>query len=542
MTGWILVLAALFAQYPYARWFLRGDDDDPILTLALTFALSAGVVSLIGLWIGLIRLPIGHETVSVIALTTGLIGFVVLHPPPLRFRLPRTRADRAVCALIGVTAGLVLFNATYWPPHLDDAVAIYGYQGKQIALTGRLPVPAPDIQYEGYPMAVPLLYAFVHRASGAVNEPLAALIPALMSVGVIGVAYSLGRVLYSPHVGVVAALLTALSPMFAHWASSGYVDLPTGFFYGLSAVFAARWEKSGRWQDALLIGIMAGMAAWVKNSSLLILPGIGLWMLMRLINGPNRGAVLRGAVLIGVGWAGVAGVWYARNLILAGYIVPPTGWTWLAQRTVINLFPHLADPRYGLPGVVMAAGTLIAAWRALRREAAARLLWTLYGPFFVAWWALVSYDGRFMLAVLPLAAVMGAAALPIPASAGRPARALIVGVVALAAGVTWWAAVDYKEALIRRPLAGIEERTATVLGDRYGVVVFLRGLPPGSRIWTTDTLLPYRADGLHVTAGGLPTTTDAYDYLILQPGQAPPPGLPLREVYAGAGWRVMARP
>src|SRR5262249_30979599 len=135
--------------------------------------------------------------------------------------------------------------------------------------------------YETYPMLVPLSYAFTHQAAGWIDEYLAELIPALLSVGVIGAAYLLGRELFNRSTGLIAALLIAMTPTFAQWASAGYVDLPCGFFYGMSAVFLARHDRTRSWPDALLAGVMAGLAAWTKNSGLLIVLSIGGWIVYR---------------------------------------------------------------------------------------------------------------------------------------------------------------------------------------------------------------------------------------------------------------------
>src|SRR5258706_894216 len=98
-------------------------------------------------------------------------------------------------------------------------------------------------------MLIAWAYAITHQASGWTNEYLAALIPALLSIGVIGAAYQLGRDLYDQATGRIAALLIALTPMFTHWASTGYVDLPTGFFYGLAGVYLVRLNRSEKWSD-----------------------------------------------------------------------------------------------------------------------------------------------------------------------------------------------------------------------------------------------------------------------------------------------------
>jgi hypothetical protein len=95
--------------------------------------------------------------------------------------------------------------------------------------------------------------------------------------------------------------------------------------------------------------------------------------------------------------------------------MPPTGWTWKAEPTLVNLLPYLVDSRYFVIGWLFTAGLAFTIWQALRPLSgddhpahAARFLLVFYLPFFVIWWTLFSYDGRFLLVLTPFIAVMGA--------------------------------------------------------------------------------------------------------------------------------------
>jgi hypothetical protein len=543
VLAWPLTLMGLVAMYGWARWLLHDADDPPgaILIGTTTLALSGGALSLAMLWPGLLGLPVDWRIAALIVAPLALAGLIVWRrgQPPAVGRRGQTAAGRDSLRLIAwgvvvVICALIVFNAAYWPFSIDDSLSIYAWFGKYIARSGALPVG--DL-YETYPMAVPLLYAFSHQAAGWIDEGLARLIPALFAVGSIGAAYALGSALYDTSVGRLAALLMALAPMVTHWASTGYVDLPTGFCFGMSAVFLARLAGGGTWRDALLAGLLAGLAAWIKNSGLLIVPSLALWLAYRwLACGQPFRRVAWHALLIGLAFAAVAGPWYARNLILAGALVPPTGWTWLAERTLANLFPYLVDSRYGLIGVAFTVGMLLAVWRAIRtrgRALAPALLVIMYAPFFAAWWAFVSYDGRFLLALTPLVAVMGASALRmagawvagIPGGRWRAAiRAGIVVAIAALALPAASAALDFKGELLRDPLMPLEVRHQLVLGSRYAMARRLAALPPGSRVWVSDVLLPYHADGVSVTVGGQPAPEQiaAYDYWVLNPGEPLP--------------------
>src|SRR5215472_7074510 len=307
------------------------------------------------MWIGILGLTIDWRIATGVYLVVILAGLVIWRTsadqepanqkPPMLSSTWRV-LTRVGMLVIGIMAAVIIFNAIYWPLGIDDALAIYGYYGKQIALTGALPSLSHGSLYEAYPMAIPILYAYTHQAAGWVDEHLAALLPALLSVGVIGVAYLIGRELYDQATGLIAALLIALTPTIAYWSSAGYTDLPAAFFYGLALLFAIRHYRARAWQDALLTGIMAGLAAWMKNSALLIVGVLILWVIYcawRARFELPRPLPRRDIALIVVGFLVVCGPWYMRDWLFAGVIVPPTGWTFAAQRTTANLLPYLFD-------------------------------------------------------------------------------------------------------------------------------------------------------------------------------------------------------
>jgi len=527
LLAWPLTLLALVFMFPWARWLLnRQRTTSPVLLALTTLGLSVGTLSQIMLWIGLSGLRIDWRFATVIAAVVSAMGWLVWVREKSKSPVSGIGVAgwwRGAVAIIAVMAGLIVFNAIYWPFGIDDAITIYATFGKQITLTGQLP---RGPLYEMYPMLVPLLYAFTHQAAGWINEHLAALIPALLSVGILGVAYLLGEWLFERVVGITAALLVALTPMFTHWASAGYVDLPTGFFYGLTALFLLRLERSNAWPDALLSGIMAGLAAWTKNSGLLVILSIALWLGYRALI--RRTLPARNAILIAAAYLIVAGPWYARNLALSGALLPPTGWIARAERTVVNLFPYLVDTRYSVIGWLFTAGMAWALWQAWRsrgRADAPVFLLIFHLPFFAIWWALFSYDGRFLLVLTPFAAVMGAQALReiarrLPQI--RYMRAITVALVVVLALPAASAAVDYKPELLRRPLMSEADKHRLRLGaDRYDMALFLSTLPAGSRIWTQDLLLPYHADGVEMVVGNWPAPDQlaAFDYWVVSPGE-----------------------
>jgi 4-amino-4-deoxy-L-arabinose transferase-like glycosyltransferase len=498
------------------------------------------------LFLGLLNLRLTWQPVALACTVVSGIGFGLLWwDRQITFDstsvAPLTALEKLALVVIFAISALIIFNSIYWPFGIDDSVGIYAYWAKQIYRSGALPALNRDSLYEAYPMLVPLWMAFTHSAAGWVDEYLAGLIPALLSVASFGAAFLIGRELFNRRVGILAALLCTLIPAVTYWAGAGYTDLPCAFFYGMAGYFF--WKARDNWRYALLTGIMAGSAAWTKNSGLLIVGSLGLWYLIRLVRRDAR-PTLSEIALVGIGFVAVAGAWYLRNQLYAGYLLPPTGWTFAAQRTLPNLFPFVVNIRYLPVGLLLTAGMVYTVMRAPFQRAALYLA-VFVVPFFAVWWLLFSYEPRFLLVVLPFFAVMGAHVLTVvpPQLWQRlPRRIVTLGTAALLfflAVLAGSAAVDHKTEMLRKPLMSDPEKHLVRLGERYSVGLYLQQFL-GALVWTQDPIMAYHADGVTVRSSPYPASRAAlegYDYWIASPSDAALEGLP-DPIFVAGGYRV----
>ena len=562
-----LAVALCFA-YPWALVALS-PPRSPVITALTTVALSLG-----GMTLGMMTLALVAPGLLNLGVIGGLMALVfalgawwlleaeIVRGGAASVRTVIAQARRAARAsplaagavVVPVVMGaLILFNAGYLPFGDQDAIAIYGRLGRWVYLNRTLPVG--EGLFEAYPMLVPLSYTYTHLLAESQNEYLARLAPAALSVGAMAAAYALGRALYSLRTGVAAAALLALTPTYTRWASAGYADLPAAFFFTMSALFAWRLYESGRARDAALAGIVAGLAMWTKNGALTLAASLPLWIAYTRLHArcwpgdasgqpvaPRCAALALGAAAL------TAGPWYARNLLLFGVIVPPTGWAWLAQRTLANLVPFAAYPEaYFAPGLVFLAGIAACLGWAARGDARAAMLLIFAAPFFAVWWALFSYETRFLLMILPLVAVMGGRALDAamariqlhisaelpgsyPASMGLQwaALALLVALALPAASK----AVMHKDDFLRNPLMDNAARHRLQTGPAFAVSAYLNDhAPAGARVLSTVLYVDYYADPDFEVVYN-PPAREGYDYWVLAPGEEanPPPGALLAEI------------
>ncbi|HUN08931.1 MAG TPA: glycosyltransferase family 39 protein [Aggregatilineales bacterium] len=513
LLGWSILGFMLVAAWPWARWIAArsaSDEDQLLLSLLLCIGLGSGVLSLLMLWVGLFGIRL--ET----ALITGLYAVVMVpgwirwwrerkHVPGKLEHKPLHRWQWFALVSISLICAGIVFNAAYWPFSKADTLGIYHRYGTLIFETGAL-VPfagRDDAFYQAYPMHLPLIYAFSYMVSGQINEYLARVIPALLAIGCVPTVYLIGKTVGGKQAGWISAFLLATTPTFVRWASSGYVDLPMAFYYTLAALFTLRLIQHQRTIDALLVGVMLGLAAWTKNAALV---GIGLMALWALFALWQRWIRLQQILIAGLACAIIAGPWYIRNWIEARLIVPPTAWIDQAQHNLQTFLAFITHPTdFGLTGWVVFGAVILVSIRLITHSSPGRAVSEIWGkkfhagghtaptirppqqpfgaesrstvlllwltiPFFGIWWWLASYDLRFLLLFLPLLTVIaGGVSWQLWATLLRPfqsrLRYALLLIAIVLAGVSLWLSVEFKDDILRQPLMNDSDKRAIVLGE-----------------------------------------------------------------------------
>lgn len=472
----ILTLAAYFfiflASIPTALLLCRDQlNRAPVgLLLAIAVALTAGILSLVMLWMGLLSIPYTAPAIFFLTIFLLLPGLYICwkQRPQVQWSFPHGWQLFALCLLMAIAA-VILIDSALWPFFRDDAIAIYQPQALQIYTTGSLiPLQGQNTLYEAYPMLIQMNYGYVYLLSGWENDYLAKLIPAILAVACLPVVFHLGKRANGDNAGWVAALLLALMPTFGSWATAGYTDLPMALFLTLGALFSLRLWDNGSKTDALALGIMLGLAAWTKNNALIAIPAFGLWLLLALW---QRRISWTHIVITATAGLFVAAPWYIRNIVNAGMLISPTAWTDQAERTATSLLIFLTlFGTYGLSGWLIVLGVIDGSITVVRQrwKAAPQLLLLLISiPFFAGWWLFASYDERFLLAILPMLCVLAGVFVMhlwrwLPENIRPVARwAAALGALAFTVFILW-NTLEYKDNLLRQPFMTDAERRTTV--------------------------------------------------------------------------------
>ncbi|NPV67400.1 MAG: hypothetical protein HPY64_09680 [Anaerolineae bacterium] len=578
LVPWLAAIFSLLWAYPWARWLLsrspapEGEDDLALVAL-LTPALSLGGLAWLLMMLAAVSptLVAAGPLMALLLTLAGAGGYVLQRehprvPPPAS---PRSsgRHPAAVAAVLAIAAVIVLtlFNAAYWPFGEDDTLSLYGPMAYRFATTGRFGGAGV---YDAYPQLVPLAMAYLHLISGGPQEYAGRFVIAVLAMSGIGAAYVLGRDLYGRTVGLAAAYLLATTPILPHWAASAYTDVPAGTHALLAMIFAWRLSRRPGMINAALAGLLAGLAAFTKNGALLIPAALAGWVIFthwlrrtgagRAINGWES-LLLAGGILL------AAGPWYVHTSLAYGYLIPPTGWTDQANRTLAMLLgPALTPSHFLLGGALGLAGVgwqAIRLWRARPAlEPRAVLLLGFGVPFWLVWWLLFSYDLRFLLLIWGVFAVMGADLLLAAAGwlthqrwlarTGWLTRVALPLAIILLALPTARMAVDHKLEILRDPFMSDDARHAIQLGGRWPAIRWLRTqAPPGSTVLFAEYHFYYalmQADlRLSLLGAADRATVTAHDYWIAAPGQPEPPWAAeagLREILAAEGYRLYEVP
>ena len=238
-----------------------------------------------------------------------------------RLRAAWQRAElRWLGAILALAAALriawVLYAARE-PQGVHDPSFYYGY-GEAIASGRGYALPdGPTAYYPvGYPAALGALFFLLTHTWIPANLPLATgFFQVFLRVASVALVYYLGRCLFTPTVGLLAALWMALFPNLIFHTATFLTETLFIFLVlaALAVLFSFRWqEERPGWARLLVFGVLLGLSALVRPISLLLLPLLPIaWLIAGF--GWQRALGYSGAVLVVT--AAVIAPWTIRNAV-----------------------------------------------------------------------------------------------------------------------------------------------------------------------------------------------------------------------------------
>lgn len=187
----------------------------------------------------------------------------------------KTRAVEVALLLLGLGAFLVLtlYQISLPGLHYDEAVEVLPamqlllgqpvitHRGSGIHLGGRV-FPIMVMDYIG---ALNTYLTLPFFALLGINAFAIRLMPILVGVLTLLLTYRLGRELYNPRVGVVAALLLAMQPSFVFWSRQGiFVTNITAPIALACVLCTVRWWRGGAVRNLYAAAFLAGLGLYAK--------------------------------------------------------------------------------------------------------------------------------------------------------------------------------------------------------------------------------------------------------------------------------------
>lgn len=522
VNGWLADPAA--AEWRLMRW-------------PLTVALGLGLLSLWMLAVGFWQLNVWLILFFPALLLVLAVWRAIRQPPPVRlwfdesfqflkqFSKSLLQGNPASWVLLVGLALLVavLGQSTYYPFLGDDEISRYAYYARLMFVQGHI-----SSEVRGYPMFLPMAYAYIFFVTGQIAEQLARVIPALLSAMTVLASGALAVRWFGRRAGWAAALSLMISPLYLRWSPDGYIDIPSALYFVLCAYAGHVWQAKRQVRWAILAGLLAGLAMWTKQAGFAALACLGAvmgWALLQDLlkrKSLQAGQVVRdGLIALGVVFV-VAGLWYLRNAYYDGWAeaVPGPGIFYFRQAKTdwAYLIPFIGffDVFGPVASVLYMAGLV---WAVVRfKRAALALLWTV--PYTLLWFRLFSYDARFMLTVLPFNAILFGGLVsewrwpsPVWLRWGAVAGVLVAMLAGVSnsglGGIRRW---------VTDPNASYADRLNRTKEGLYPTVEYLQDhVPASARIISMDGRIKYYLIDRTIDVG-YPTTlaqVRQYDYFVV---------------------------
>jgi len=121
-----------------------------------------------------------------------------------------------------------------------------------------------------YPLMIPILIARGWVYTGQEANLVPVLIHLYYILATVGVLVTTLFILQGPLHGLLAGIVLLSTPLFIYNGACQYADIPLGYYY-LCSLILLYFDKGALRKIGFFAGLMAAMAAWVKNEGMLFL-------------------------------------------------------------------------------------------------------------------------------------------------------------------------------------------------------------------------------------------------------------------------------
>jgi 4-amino-4-deoxy-L-arabinose transferase-like glycosyltransferase len=219
--------------------------------------------------------------------------------PAVAWRLPRHVPTSAWLVLTLVTGLLVrVVNLNAFGFNSDEAV----YAGQSASLAGNPLFVNQFPVFRAHPLLLPTLLSPLFSSGSP--DLRGRVVVALLGVATIGAVFLIGRELYGPKTGVLAALILALMPYHVIVTRQLLLDGPAVLCVTLAFWMLARFVRTERFEWLAASAALLGLAVLTKETAIVLAGSMILFLLVSAeVRRPGRAVALTVGVLVAVSLA-----------------------------------------------------------------------------------------------------------------------------------------------------------------------------------------------------------------------------------------------
>ena len=357
-VAFLATIELLFLGFTSAYLLLGNEQDTSIKivsTVGLGFGLTGLVTIILGIFGDLYLLPLNTILLACIGFNSALIywrkrkekiplkqwltphfsvkNFVL--PSNIKFWLP-------ACIAIGLIFFFTFYHAlltaiVHWDATVYHAVmSVFMYNEHAIPV-----IAGPSIGIEmsaNFPPLFSSLGAYYYIQIGAIQDIFLKAISPIMGLLTVLATYKIGEIIAGKKLGLVAALILAITPMFFRYSmyATGYSTLT--FFCTVSILFLLFAINKGNTKYWIASGVFYGFALLTSYIALYLATFLLIALIAYLLQRKSDFKLnFKRAVLLVLPAAVIGGVWYVRNLVLVGNPIYPNAYTVLGGINIDSL-------------------------------------------------------------------------------------------------------------------------------------------------------------------------------------------------------------